>query len=406
MPSIDERSLDKQSWSDVAFVKAALADDSITAVDFAAWGGGGGLSGDSCVLTVKRGDAEEKLFVKLTVPDRAGSSKIFGLAREGVVLRAAAAHERLSGVFPKVHFAYGDMNSGRKVVALECVDGVQAGYFFGAQSLHNWGKDLPALTADFGDKVSETAVTLACFRTAAALHAAYWGKPTSSGIPELRCRNWLMPAEGAEPDQENWAAVVKQAVDGWAEWKAKAAKEDSGVTLAPELVAVVDASFAKTTWAAYTEAMAALPLTLAHGDFHPSNIVMRKPAQPFASEAEAAEQLKVLLVDWEVVGVGSGPQDLGQFHISHSSPEARRRDMEPALRAYVEKLAACGVEGVGYDHVLSEYQQGGLGRWVWLLGCIGGMPIPAPALNFFASQAGAFVTDHGFTAENAPIVRA
>ena len=118
-------------------MRAALGDDSITAVDLAAWGGGGGLSGDSCVLTVKRGDAEEKLFIKLTIPERSDSSQTYGLAREGVVLRAAASHERLSKVFPKVHFAYGDMATGRKVVALECVEGVQAGYFYGAQSLRN-----------------------------------------------------------------------------------------------------------------------------------------------------------------------------------------------------------------------------------------------------------------------------
>ena len=50
-----------------------------------------------------------------------------------------------------------------------------------------------------------------------------------------------------------------------------------------------------------------LPWTFIHGDFHPGNI-MWMPDDPTC---------KVRLFDWEMVGVGFGPQELGQYVISH-----------------------------------------------------------------------------------------
>ena len=45
-------------------------------------------------------------------------------------------------------------------------------------------------------------------------------------------------------------------------------------------------------------------------------------------EHNTGDRFKLLLLDWENVGIGSGPQDIGQFLISH---------MDPLLRAKVER---------------------------------------------------------------------
>lgn len=45
-------------------------------------------------------------------------------------------------------------------------------------------------------------------------------------------------------------------------------------------------------------------------------------------EGEGSKDFKLLLLDWENVGIGSGPQEIGQYLISH---------MDPSLRAQVER---------------------------------------------------------------------
>ena len=45
-------------------------------------------------------------------------------------------------------------------------------------------------------------------------------------------------------------------------------------------------------------------------------------------ESEGSKDFKLLLLDWENVGIGSGPQEIGQYLISH---------MDPSLRAQVER---------------------------------------------------------------------
>lgn len=68
-------------------------------------------------------------------------------------------------------------------------------------------------------------------------------------------------------------------------------------------------------------------------------------------------KLRLALVDWEAVALGSGPQDLGQFMISHSSPASRRALAPAALRQYTADLVAAGCQGVSDDSVLEEYVQ-------------------------------------------------
>jgi thiamine kinase-like enzyme len=79
----------------------------------------------------------------------------------------------------------------------------------------------------------------------------------------------------------------------------------SGVKWDPLLVACLDASFAKISWDVFQDNIKSTAWTLAHGDFHPANMMWDNAAS------------RLVLLDWEVVGLGSGPQDLAQFLISH-----------------------------------------------------------------------------------------
>ena len=382
--------LDVSFWRDVSNVRAALGDESIEEVEVREWTAGGGLSGDARVLALRRGGEEQELFMKFTAEGGEARSKAVGLAREGLFLGSLSkllpSMERYA---PRVYFGHGSLELGRKVIVLEMVDGVQAGKFFGPHSLHNWGQDLAKATAGFPD-LDERRVALMAADVAAAMHAPYWRSKellTSPDLALLRCREWA--DDGGE---DSWRAALEMAAAPWRRVR-EAAPE--GVTLDPLLVAVMDASFAKTTFEAFAAEWRALPLTLVHGDFHPANMLVRR-----GGDGEP----QLLLVDWEVVGVGSGPQDLGQFVISHCTAEARARYAPDMLRRYAASMAKLGVP-VEEEEVRREYVRGGLGRWVWLLALLLAMELPPAAAQFFHDQVLDFIKENGVTPEDAPFVR-
>lgn len=386
-------SFDQQNWKKLDLVKSWVHDDSITNVEVKPWGSGGGLNGEVFIVHVTKHDSTSaKYFVKMTKESGLGISQAVGLAREGTFYNWGPTIPAIAPVLPKVFFSYADFAAGRKVTALELIDGDQAGYFFGSNSCHNWERNLAELTAPYPG-ITERWVASQCFKAAASIQAPYWGKVdelvTDPKFATLRYRDWVR-GEG----KEGWLGVASWAVNGWANAKPKLAAK--GVVMPANLSAIMDASLSKSTFEAYLEFVKSHPQTLVHGDFHPSNFVVRKPNQN--------GQCGIVLVDWEVVGIGSGPQDLGQFMISHSFPEQRRSMERELVQEYVDELRAKGIE-ITFEYAWQEYCEGGLGRFIWLLGIMIGGTMSAELDQYFINQVAAFADDHGFNAENAPLMR-
>ena len=155
------------------------------------------------------------------------------------------------------------------------------------------------------------------------------------------------------------------------------------------LLDVIRASFSKISWQTYQSQACTAPWTLVHGDFHPANMMVRKGTN------------NLILLDWEVVGVGCGPQDLGQYVISHMSAAARRSIEESALQYYYDLLTKEGSstvtkEAYSWSQCRSDYVMGGAERWIWLLAVITRM-CPEPMVQFFHDQVKDFILDHGIT---------
>jgi hypothetical protein len=136
---------------------------------------------------------------------------------------------------------------------------------------------------------------------------------------------------------------------------------------------------------------------------HPANMLWTPPSppppsRPVADGASAAvpPPARLVLLDWEVVGLGSGPQELGQFAISHWEPSARRAGEAAFVRRYHDGLLRLGVRDYPWEACWAEYVAGGVGRWVWLLAVMSDM-CPDAALQYFADQLAAFIRDHGVT---------
>ena len=150
----------------------------------------------------------------------------------------------------------------------------------------------------------------------------------------------------------------------------------------------------------------ATAFTLVHGDFHPGNcMVARKRDSNHVIFGD------IKLVDWELVGIGYGRQDMAQFVISHVPPEIRRTLEKRVFReAYynklVEKLEAKNVAKLPtFEECWHEYVYGGVERWVWLLVICNSL-FPKPAGDYFYNQVKDFANDHGVNVERIGMPRA
>lgn len=182
---------------------------------------------------------------------------------------------------------------------------------------------------------------------------------------------------------------MEEALLRWTAFRALPAEQIDAEVWPSRLVALLDASFAKCSYEAYMQMAAAMPFTLVHGDFHPANLMWSDSLQT------------VKMLDWEMVGIGSGPQELGQFVISHLEPSFRAAHEAAFLADYHAQLAAvCPAVASSYslNDCRAEYVAGGLGRWFWFLGWMS-TSMPAPILRFFNSQVLAFAEHHQVTPE-------
>jgi aminoglycoside phosphotransferase (APT) family kinase protein len=99
---------------------------------------------------------------------------------------------------------------------------------------------------------------------------------------------------------ESFLAAQGVAATCWEKVKEKITTEGYKVNWNADLVGIIEASLARVSWPDYLTHSKKIPWTLVHGDFHPANMMLRKDSH------------ELVLLDWEMVGLGSGPQDLGQ----------------------------------------------------------------------------------------------
>lgn len=358
--------------------------------------GAGGLNAAMRLLLVHIPDNagyQHRRFIFKTVSDGGMSrSKDNGCPREAIFYNEFAPKLRDANAnLPVVLFAQGDMETGQKVLIMEDLgyNGIQSGYFFGAGSPLNWGKDLPALLSKVPTtaRLSAREIALDTFIQAAKLHRTFWGDRDLLTHNWLRCSKWMIGES-----EDTFHASMRSAVDNWHATKARISEGTNGVKWDGHLIACMDASVAKVNFQDYVSALRSRKWTLVHGDLHPANIMWVWGDSDFNG--------KSVLLDWEVVGVGSGPQDLAQYLISHMEPSVRRScERELVETYYKELIVGDQVADYSFEECWSDYRHGGLERWVWLLALLSTM-CPDSMNQYFQDQVAAFMLDHNITPEN------
>lgn len=360
----------------------------------------GGLTGAMRVLTVHipgNNSFNHRRFIYKTVFEASKKNlQSLGCPREAFFYQFLAAKLRSEGTaIPLTLFAFGDMATGDKTLIMEDLSyhGIQSGYFYGPGTPLNWSKDLPSLLQRVPNPVGVQEVALDTFLQAARLHRCYWGDSSILQFDWLRGSDWIV-GKG----REAWDASMDKVRNDWSAAKTKIAAGSSAVLWDANLVATVDKSIENLDYDKYITDLQARKWTLVHGDYHPANIMWVWD--------ETSLQGKSFLLDWEMVGVGSGPQDLAQALISHMSPVQRKESETILVEAYYKELMKDGhVQDFSFEQCWHDYKFGGAERWIWLLAYLTAV-CPDKMVQYFHDQVASFLTDHNINPQNIGMPRA
>ena len=160
------------------------------------------------------------------------------------------------------------------------------------------------------------------------MHATYWQDSKPLTVPWLRASN-----QYAGSDEATLKGGQAQAQNAWADIRSAISAGESPIRWDEHVVACLDASFsAKVDWPAYhklyqthvTTHITRQPFSLVHGDAH-AHFMWVEQRTPAARQC---------LIDFEIVGVGSWAQELGQNMISNMTQELCRTKAIEWVRGY------------------------------------------------------------------------
>jgi Ecdysteroid kinase-like family len=357
--------------------------------------------GATLKLTVELEDSndDKKLIIKQVPTKGRPISQQLGLAREALfynqlanqVEQASSSQSKNHKIIPWIWYAHGDMTSGAKVVIMEDLSQthVDSGVFFGPGNPNNWKRDLPKMVARAGPNIPSAAhVAKVTFVELAQVHATFWCRQDllKDDYDWMRGHAWL---QGKGKD--TWEASQGLLRRFWGHYLERE-KDASKPTLSWDTTvrAAVEKSIQGISWEAQVKRLHKNGRWCAvHGDCWPGNFM-------WMINSQETQMLKLL--DWEMVGIGSGPQELGQYVLSNMDPVERRDCEKDLIQAYFAELKRCGVTNVDWDYCWSEYKLGGLERWLWFLIYFAGQEGMLEWSQFFHNQIAAFMKDHGITA--------
>eukprot|EP00934_Nitzschia_sp_Nitz4_P005112 Nitzschia sp. Nitz4//scaffold212_size37733//9361//10779//NITZ4_007731-RA/size37733-processed-gene-0.43-mRNA-1//-1//CDS//3329542016//5102//frame0 len=390
-------------------------------------------------------DQPKSVVLKQVAPSSLPQSRQLGLAREAFFYSYVSSQqtngaEKWNLSIPRIFYAHGDMATGNKWVIMEdlstktavskesvgkseefsSVDStisgekssilipayIDSGILFGPGNPNLWNRDLPKLIQEAypnKDPPTSRQVSMDTFASIAKVHAAFWkdsslllsneSTTTGTSLP----RDWLRGADWIQGQgKTSWEASQGYLQGIWQDLQ-KGGKVDQVISWDPLVHSLVETAMKGISWEAQLQRLnMESHWTLVHGDFWPGNVLVQT-AQPDSTDAATVMNDSLKLLDWEMVGVGSGPQDLGQYILSNMDPEERRQCEKEVIQHYYQELIRWGVMETDFtwEDCWKEYRVGGLERWLWFLVYFCGQ---SEALlswaQFFHDQIKEFVHDH------------
>jgi hypothetical protein len=348
---------------------------------------------DGATIRVSLADEDERsetlpqhwVILKQVANDNLALSQSLGLAREALFYSKVAPWLQGKNIVPEIYYAFGNMETGQKWVIMQDLSlneqAVDSGIFFGPGNPNNWNRDLEKLTSKIESPPTAYEVASKTFLKMAQIHAKFWQNQDLLEYDWLRGSGWVKCI-----DRNSFDSSQQIINDIWKQ-ETKTNAHHQKIKWDPNVLAAVEKAIQGISWDQHV-ARLQRHWTLVHGDFWPGNVLWLQSDQ------------SVRLIDWEMVGIGSGPQDLGQYVISNMDPDVRRSCENELIKSYWNELHLLGVRDVTWEYCWHEYTVGGLERWLWFLIYFldKGGSLDKWA-QFFHDQISAFMHDHKLTAD-------
>lgn len=344
------------------------------------------------------------LVLKQTPSSGLEISAKLGLAREAKFYHELAPELRSKeGCIPSIEYSFGDMKTGSKVILMEDLSRrfVDSGVLFGNGNPNNWSRDLDSIIREAYPSKAPSSFEVAneTFLAIANIHAAFWKDEAllTERLSWLRGAQWMK-----EKGRESWEASQEIIQSMWQKYIDSIEKrnEYDSMKWDPLVRAIVEKAMNGISWDAQLKRLNRKShFCLVHGDFWPGNIMLSTDRDYGISTNKS---LNLRIIDWEMVGIGSGPQELGQYILSNMEPEERRENEQQLIRNYYNRLVELNVDDFCWEDCWNEYKIGGVERWVWFLVyfCTQDNPVMKKWAQFFHNQIKEFVHDHGIKPED------
>ena len=364
--------------------------------------------------TKKEESVSSSLVAKQVSQNALSLSQRLGLAREALFYNTLAPKIKINGkdsdqcssiIIPAIYYSSGDMSDGSKIVVMEDLSRgfVDSGILFGPGNPNNWKRDLKSKIAEAYPSRVPTSFEVAnqTFLAVANVHAAFWRdqKLLNGDYDWLRGSSWIRGENEA-----SWKASQGMIQTMWERYALSNSKNNNkdGIQWDPLVREIVEKAVKGISWEAQRQRLnETTHFSLVHGDFWPGNVMISKERRQGGTAAAARDDRELRLLDWEMVGLGSGPQDLGQYILSNMDPSERRGCEERLVRNYYRKLVVeLGIKNLAWEECWTEYKIGGLERWLWFLVYFCAQPATKEWAQFFHNQIKEFVHDHGISPED------
>ncbi|KAL7559955.1 hypothetical protein ACA910_008276 [Epithemia clementina (nom. ined.)] len=369
-------------------------------------------------------------------------------------------HDDDLAILPKIYYAHGNYQDGSKLILMQDLGVVvgsnnnhksskfmDSGVLFGPGNPNNWTRNVEQMAKEAGNP-PPSLVARVTFEAMAKVHALYWkqskllllrSSSDQNDFSWLRGHDWIQGQ-----NQISWEATQQLLRTSWNAYLTREQQihdddgRDDGHGHAPQLIAwdptvraAVEKAMDGISWQAQIQRLnTQTHWTLVHGDFWPGNVLWKVPQHNTATmtttttnDSDSVGNTRsswLRLVDWEMVGLGSGPQELGQYVISNMSRSVRQECEESLVRHYYSvltttyrQLHAANLNdndnndnktlpdmGLSWEECWKEYTVGGLERWLWFLIFFAGKPDMISWVRFFHNQIADFMADHQLTAQH------
>jgi len=330
-----------------------------------------GFVGDMLVLHVEsdndvNGGSKKKIhsLVLKTSQPQYSSTRLAGLGgiREALYYNSKYAQRPMElGRIPKTYYSHGSRWLGEMVILMENLQESAPGFKQSVGVNQLMGNQIWGVAEDTPKTINKLELLKAMYYHAAEAHAQFWMDKSLLKESWMRNANWFHGG-----DRHYWEFSMEAARQGWE----KIRTNTTALNYPEGFVEVLDASFAKSSWAKLQEHLKEVPFTLTHGDFHASNMIMQLKESSLHNSSNADDLLEGLKIfDWSEVGPWEPVTDLAQTVVS-DLPKELFDQVEGVLKAYHVRLQELGVKEYVWEHCRQRFGESGMERWIWVLGAM------------------------------------